>query len=74
MTIVLLILAAALIIVLVAVAYRLGFKPRRRSNLSRLAEVKAQSLLAERALHDLTRDAFIAMALQVERHTSRGAK
>ena len=62
MTIVLLTLAAALIVVLVAVTYRLGFNLGRGNNPSRLAEVKAQSLRAERALHDLTRDAFITMA------------
>lgn len=63
-------LAVVLIIVLtllVSVTYLLGFRLGGDHWQSELSRVRMEAAQAERQLHDLTRQAFVAMAEEAER-------
>jgi hypothetical protein len=67
-------LAILLIIVLAALAvavFLLGFRLGGEHWQSELSRVRLEAAQAERQLHHLTRQAFITMAEQVERHRRR---
>jgi hypothetical protein len=51
----------------VVVVYLLGFRLGGASWLGEVSQVRAEAAQAERQLHDLTRQAFVAMAEEVER-------
>jgi hypothetical protein len=55
---------------LVAMAYLLGFRLGGDSWLAEINRVRAESAIAERRLHDLTRQAFVAMAEETTRQRS----
>jgi hypothetical protein len=57
-------------LLLVAVVYLLGFRLGGDHWLSELARVRAEAAQAARRLHDLTREAFVAMAEHAERRRS----
>ncbi|MEA3078197.1 MAG: hypothetical protein QOF60_3105 [Actinomycetota bacterium] len=58
---------------LVAVVFLLGFRLGGDHWQRRLLEVRLQAAAAERSLHNLTRQAFVAMAEEVERRRSPGS-
>lgn len=66
-----LVVLAVLSVFLVTVVYLLGFRLGGTSWLSELTRVRAEAAQAERQLHDLTRQAFVAMAEEVERRRDR---
>ena len=56
---------------LVVVVYLLGFRLGESTWFGELGRVRAEAANAERQLHDLTRQAFVAMAEEVERRRER---
>ena len=62
------VVALALVsVTLMVVVYLLGFRLGGSFWFSDLSRVRAEAANAERHLHDLTRQAFVAMAEEVER-------
>lgn len=59
---------------LVGVVFLLGFRLGGESWLAELTRVKAEAAAAERRLHDLTREAFVAMAEEADGHRLRGPR
>jgi len=59
-----------LVLLLISVMYVLGFHVGGEHWLSELTRVRMEAAQAERRLHDLTRQAFVAMAEHVERRTA----
>jgi hypothetical protein len=57
-------------LLLVGACYVLGFRIGRKHWLCELARVRMDARQAELRLHDLTREAFVAMAELVERQPS----
>jgi uncharacterized membrane protein YciS (DUF1049 family) len=55
---------------LVGVVFLLGFRLGGEHWQSELARVRVEAAQAERQMHHLTREAFITMAEQAQRHTS----
>ena len=53
---------------LIAVVFLLGFRLGGDHWQKELLQVRTEAVRAERQLHNLTRQAFVAMAEQVERH------
>jgi hypothetical protein len=60
----LLVVTTALVL---ALSYLLGFRLGSHSWISEAHRVRAEAAVAERQLHDLTRQAFVAMAEEAER-------
>ena len=58
---------ATVTLLLVGVIYVLSFRVGRAHWLNELARVRIEAAQTERRLHDLTREAFVAMAEHVER-------
>lgn len=63
----LLIVAILLLLALSASAYLIGYLLGSHGWRAKLDQVRAESREAERQLHDLTRDAFVAMSEQALR-------
>jgi uncharacterized membrane protein YciS (DUF1049 family) len=63
----LLILTVLTVAGLIAVIFLLGFRLGGEHWQSELSRVRLEAAQAERRLHDLTRQAFVTMAEQVER-------
>jgi len=55
-------------LVLSGLALLLGFRLGGKRWHDRLSEVRLEAARAERQLHDLTRDAFVAMSEAAQRH------
>lgn len=72
MIIFLLLLAALSVVCLLAVLL-LGFCLGNHQQFDRLSEVRLQAAHAQRSMHDLTRQTFIAMAEEFEQHRSRNS-
>lgn len=62
----LILLFALSLAVLVGVVFLLGFRLGGESWLAELTRVKAEAAVAERQLHTLTRQAFVAMAEEAD--------
>ena len=56
------------LLILVGIAYLLGFRLGSEDATDELARVRLEAARAERQIHDLTRQAFISMAEHVEEH------
>lgn len=66
------VVALALVsVTLMVVVYLLGFQLGGTSWIGELGRVRTQAADARRQLHDLTRQAFVAMAEEVERRQGR---
>jgi uncharacterized membrane protein YciS (DUF1049 family) len=70
MTLTLLLVLALL--ALAASVFLLGFRLGGEHWLAELNRVRLEAARAERQIHDLTRQAFVAMAEEVERHRRTG--
>ena len=71
MLIALLLTLGLFVLSLIGVIYVLGFHVGGEHWLSELARVRLEAARAERRLHDLTREAFVAMAEHVEHQNER---
>lgn len=58
-------------LLLVIVVYVLGFRLGGDSGMTQVQRVRMEAAQAERHLHDLTRQAFIAMAEEAQRRQDR---
>ena len=56
------------LLLLAGLAFLLGFRLGGEDSRTELVRVRLEAAQAERQLHDLTRQAFIAMAERVEQH------
>jgi hypothetical protein len=63
----LLLLTLATLLVLVTAVFLLGFRIGSSAWRAELDQVRTDSILAAREMHDLTRQAFVAMATAAER-------
>lgn len=72
--VVLVVLLAVSVVVIVALAYLLGFRLGGQSWISEAQRVRAEAAVAERQLHDLTREAFVAMSEAAERRRFGGPR
>lgn len=68
------VLVALLVVltVLAAALFLFGFRLGEDHSHGELTQVRLEAAQAERQLHDLTRQAFIAMARRVEQHRQSG--
>ena len=69
--IVLALVSLGLLLGLFAAIFLLGFRVGGGQWQEELAHVRLEAALAQRQMHNLTRQAFVAMAEQTERHRSR---
>ena len=69
-----LVLASLLVVLslLAAALFLFGFRLGEDHSQSELRQVRLEAAQAERQLHDLTRQAFVAMARRVEQHRQTG--
>jgi hypothetical protein len=67
MVIMLSVLIGAVVLLMVSL-YLLGFRLGGRYWESRISEIRSESAEASRQMHDLTREAFVAMAEHAFRH------
>lgn len=68
----LLIITILLVLALSASVYLIGYLLGSHGWRAKLEQVRAESREAERQLHDLTRDAFVAMSEQALRYRDHG--
>jgi hypothetical protein len=68
---ILLLLTVTVLLVFALGVFLLGFQVGGRFHMSELQRVRYEAAKAERQLHDLTRDAFVAMAEHPDRRPDR---
>jgi hypothetical protein len=66
MLLLLLIVFLVLVFLAASLSYLLGFRLGGESTRSEITRIKLEAAQSERQLHDLTRQAFVAMAKHVE--------